>query len=64
MTSVNDAITMKLSEGSFADVSDDALMAMVPHLFRCNAPLTKLVASPFEDLFVLRAAVGDFEDVQ
>ena len=61
-TSVNDTLRV-LSSGADVRVSDEELMALIPRLRRADAPTTKLLASPFEDLFILRAAVGDFEDI-
>lgn len=59
---MNDTLRV-LSSGVDVRVSDEELMALIPRLRRADAPTTKLLASPFEDLFILRAAVGDFEDI-
>lgn len=53
----------QLTQNNLPMPSDEELYKMVPRLFRVDAPTTKLIASPFEDLFILRAAVSDFEDV-
>jgi hypothetical protein len=57
--SVSDA----LKECSATGLSDAELQSLIPRLYHAQSPKVKLNASPLEDLFILRAAVGDFEDV-